>query len=131
MPNPRLHLGCALVFAGWHVLLLELRRFNSPDHAAVLHLHRLALEATGAFVESETRDADLENIESDLQRTGFGKLLLRELERRAIAQGYRRLTLDTTERQVAAQARYRRSGYSEYWRTVIAGMETVLPEKLV
>jgi ribosomal protein S18 acetylase RimI-like enzyme len=45
------------------------------------------------------------------QGKGVGTALMREAERRAVAQGKREMTLHTTKRMTAAQALYARLGY--------------------
>ncbi len=65
------------------------------------------------------------------QRRGFGRLVLDQLERRAGELGYRRLRLDTTNRQVGAQMLYRRAGYREVGRGRLAGFDVIFLEKLV
>jgi ribosomal protein S18 acetylase RimI-like enzyme len=63
------------------------------------------------------------------QRRGFGRLMLTRLEDRARELGYRRLRLDTTVMQTAAQRLYRSAGYREVGRGQLAGAEVVYFEK--
>ena len=48
---------------------------------------------------------------ADAQGKGVGTALMREAERRAVAEGKREMTLHTTQRMTAAQALYERLGY--------------------
>jgi len=59
------------------------------------------------------------------QRHGFGRAILLRLEERAIRLGYRRLVLDTTERQVAAIALYRSEGFVESGRGEVWGFPCI------
>jgi GNAT superfamily N-acetyltransferase len=60
-----------------------------------------------------TQDAELKRmrVHPDWQRQGRGRSMLHALEQRALDLGFRRLSLDTTERQVAARSLYTSSGY--------------------
>ena len=63
------------------------------------------------------------------QRRGFGQAMLERLEARAVELGYRRLTLETTVGQAAAQALYRKNGYAEAGRAQMHGFDVILYEK--
>ena len=63
------------------------------------------------------------------QRRGFGRLILARLEQRARELGYRRLRLDTTVVQTAAQRLYESAGYRETGRGQLAGAEVIYFEK--
>lgn len=52
--------------------------------------------------------------------------MLCRLEERALELGYRRLVLDTTERQQPAISMYRSAGYLETGRVQVAGMPGIL-----
>jgi GNAT superfamily N-acetyltransferase len=136
------------------LLMLEIRRYDSSDQAAVVRLHNEALLATGAHLGAGPWDDDLEQISEiyldaggeflvavaddeivamgalrrvDLriaeikrmrtapehQRNGLGRQILLRLERRAFELGYRRLVLDTTEKQLGARHLYETAGYRE------------------
>ncbi len=66
-----------------------------------------------------------------VQRRGLGRCLLHRLEERALELGYRTLVLDTTVRQLAAQALYRDEGYSETGRGRGGAFELVFFEKQI
>ena len=59
------------------------------------------------------------------QRRGFGRLVLARLEDRARELGYRRLRLDTTVIQTAAQQLFASAGYREVGRGQLAGVEVI------
>jgi ribosomal protein S18 acetylase RimI-like enzyme len=63
------------------------------------------------------------------QRRGFGRLILERLEQRAVELGYRRLRLDSSVTQTAAQQLYRSAGYREVARGQLAGLEAIFFEK--
>ena len=52
-------------------------------------------------------------VQPELQRRGIGRALLERLEARAMAEGVKRLQLDTTARQEAAQRLYESNGYEK------------------
>ena len=64
-------------------------------------------------------------VHPEFQRRGHGRRLLRRLEERAGQLGYRRLVLDTTERQSAAIGLYRAEGYTETGRGWVLGFPCV------
>jgi ribosomal protein S18 acetylase RimI-like enzyme len=64
-------------------------------------------------------------VEPALQGRGLGRTLLDHLLRRARELGVRELTLDTTERQVAAMSLYRSVGFTETGRGVLHGFDVV------
>ncbi|MDZ8118745.1 GNAT family N-acetyltransferase [Pontiella agarivorans] len=63
------------------------------------------------------------------QRKNFGQKILRHLELTAIEWGLRRLYLETTTKQQAAQQFYIRNGYRESSRRTIAPFEVIRFEK--
>lgn len=63
------------------------------------------------------------------QRRGFGRMLLTRLEHRARELGFRKLRLDATVRQTAAQRLYESAGYREVGRGQLAGVDVVYFEK--
>lgn len=68
-------------------------------------------------------------VHPDCQRRGYGEAILRRLEARAVALGYRKLVLETTVGQTAAQALYRKHGFVETGRTRLHGFDVILFEK--
>lgn len=52
-------------------------------------------------------------VHPDFQRKGLGQLILESLERRAKELGYKKILLDTTVKQIAAQKMYEKNGYVE------------------
>jgi ribosomal protein S18 acetylase RimI-like enzyme len=77
----------------------------------------------GALRPGEGEVAELKRmrVHPELQRRGYGRAILRRLEGRAAQLGYRRLVLDTTERQVAALRLYRSAGFIETGRGEVLG----------
>lgn len=64
-----------------------------------------------------------------IQRRGFGKALMAELEFVARRMGIETLHLDTSVSQVAAQKLYHVCGYREHGHAVLSGVECILFEK--
>lgn len=96
------------------------------------------LQAKGAFLLAELNDqvvgmgallrlsdtvGEIKRMRVDPahQRHGFGQVILEALEARAAELGYRKLKLDTTREQQAAQVLYQKNSYREVgrkpWRT--------------
>jgi len=70
-------------------------------------------------------------VHPDYQRRGYGQMMLDKLEARAKELGYTKLCLDTTTKQIAAQALYKKNGYKEVSRTAYAGLEIIFFEKKI
>jgi ribosomal protein S18 acetylase RimI-like enzyme len=87
--------------------------------------------AMGALKKTSAERAEVKRIRvhPDFQRRGFGQALLEALEARAVALGYKRLHLDTTVQQTAAQALYARNGYAMVGRAQFGRFELILYEK--
>jgi ribosomal protein S18 acetylase RimI-like enzyme len=83
--------------------------------------------AMGALRRQDEDTAEIKRmrVHPDVQRRGFGRALLHGLEERAIRLGYRRLVLDTTERQVAAIGLYRSEGFVESGRGEVWGFPCI------
>jgi len=86
---------------------------------------RIVAMAALRWHEDATAEVKRMRVHPDVQRRGFGRLLLRRLEERAIELGYRRMVLDTTERQVAAIALYRSEGFVESGRGEVWGFPCI------
>ena len=72
-----------------------------------------AIVAMGAFrrVDADTAEIKRMRVEPHLQGRGIGKAVLSELHARASANGFQRLVLHTTSKQIAAQRLYESFGY--------------------
>ncbi len=148
--------------------VLEVRRFQDADAAAIWELHRSArddgqlnngprdedLRAIRAFYLDDGGEFLIGELEGRLvamgalrhvtgsvaevkrigvhpafRRRGFGRLLVEWLEERARELGYRKLRLDTSVKQDAAQDMFLAEGYREVGRGEFAGQEVVYFEK--
>jgi ribosomal protein S18 acetylase RimI-like enzyme len=89
--------------------------------------------AMGALRRTGEDSAEIKRmrVHPDYQRRGYGQQILSALEERARELGYRRLHLDTAVLQTAAQGLYLRNGYHEVGRTVLAGFDAILYEKVL
>ncbi|GCE29047.1 GNAT family N-acetyltransferase [Dictyobacter alpinus] len=87
--------------------------------------------AMGAFRRTSPESAEIKRmrIHPDYQGRGFGQLLLKELENRARAMGYKTLHLDTSVVQIAAQKLYQKNGFHEVGRDRYQNIEVILYEK--
>ncbi|GAA3082811.1 GNAT family N-acetyltransferase [Streptosporangium carneum] len=84
--------------------------------------------AGGAFRRYDERTAELKRIwtHRDHRRRGLGAAVVRELEREAVRQGYRRIYLATGPRQPEAAGLYLSTGYTPLY-DLRAAPETVGP----
>ena len=89
--------------------------------------------AMGAFRPTGEHEAEIKRmrVHPEWQGHGFGQIILSALESHATSMGYRRLHLETSIIQVAAQALYRRNGFREIGRAVIDGFDCILFEKIL
>ena len=89
------------------------------------------LVAMGALkrVDSTTGEIKRMRVAPAYQRRGYGTAILIALEQRARELGIVRLTLDTTDIQVAAQNLYQKHGYREAGRGSAAGFSIIYYEK--
>ena len=89
------------------------------------------LAAMGALRPTSDRSAEVKRmrVSPQHQRRGFGTRILVALEQRAVELGFRRLHLDTTVEQMAAQRFYLKHGYSEVRRSSLGSFEFIFYEK--
>lgn len=87
--------------------------------------------AMGAYLPHSVDEVEIKRmrVEPVLQRRGLGRRILRELERRAAAAGYRRAFLSTTVQQEPAQSLYKSEGYRVTGHGREAGFDTLRFEK--
>lgn len=85
--------------------------------------------AMGALRRRSMEVAEVKRIRvhPQFQRQGFGRAILRHLERRAGELGYRKLVLDTTPVQHGAIKLFHSEGFTETGRGAIPGMPTGMP----
>lgn len=101
-------------------------RFAAPDGAFVLLIREGRPIAGGAFMRYDETTAEFKRVwtDRDHRRQGLARLVLIELEARAIAQGYSRVYLTTGFRQPEARELYLRTGYTALF-DLAADPETV------
>jgi ribosomal protein S18 acetylase RimI-like enzyme len=80
---------------------------------------------------ADTGEIKRMRVDPRYQRRGLGQEILDRLEVRARELRYRRLVLDTTTLQLAAQALYRTNGYVETGRGVQGRFELIFFEKVL
>ena len=73
------------------------------------------LVVMGALKKIDTHTAEIKRmrVRPDLQRRGYGQMMLDKLEERARELGYKRIILDTGVVMAGAQKLYQHSGYRE------------------
>ena len=89
------------------------------------------LVAMGALLRTGPAGGEIKRmrVERNYQRQGFGSRILAELEARARELGYRRLRLDTTTDQTAAQALYQERGFTKIGTGRMGRFEIIIFEK--
>lgn len=89
------------------------------------------LIAMGAVHKTTDERAEIKRmrVHPDFQGRGYGQRILDELEKHALALGYRALHLDTSVVQFAAQHLYRKNGFTETGRVMKGVLECILFEK--
>ncbi|MGA9112193.1 MAG: GNAT family N-acetyltransferase [Candidatus Dormiibacterota bacterium] len=115
---------------------------NGPWDDDLHHIGEVYLQAGGEFLVGElagrivaigalrrhdetTAEVKRMRVHPAVQRCGHGRTVLRRLEARALQLGFRRLFLDTTERQLAAIALYRSEGFTETGRGHVLGFPCI------
>ena len=103
-------------------------QFEEPDGVLLLLLEDGVPVAGGAYRRHLEGTAELKRIwtHPDHRRRGLGRRVLAELERRALAAGYRRVHLTTGPRQPEAKQLYLRTGYRPLF-DLTADPETIGP----
>jgi len=91
------------------------------------------LVAMGGFKRRSDGVAELRRmrIARDLQGRGYGTLILRELERRALQSGVHTLCLDAARRRPLTLEFYRKHGYQEIGQSFYGAVETVQFNKIL
>ena len=102
-----------------------------PGGCFVLLEENGALRAMGALKIHSAHIAEIKRmrVETSLQRQGFGQQILDYLVQFAKARAIKRLFLDTTHLQTAAQRFYVKNGFIEYERKALKGFTLILYEK--
>lgn len=85
----------------------------------------------GALLRKDRSTAEVRRmrVAPECQGEGVGKLVLDKLQEKAREYGYRKLVLDTTTKQVAAQRLYLKNGFKEVERTQAGGFKCIHYEK--
>ena len=94
--------------------MLNIRRYQTSDHATVWGLHKKALLAAGAYIHDSAYDADLNQIET-IYLDGFDEFLVGTLQERIVAMGaFRRTAPDRAEiKRMRVHADYQRQGFGQ------------------
>jgi GNAT superfamily N-acetyltransferase len=89
------------------------------------------LIAMGALRKISDISAEIKRmrVHPDYQGRGYGQRIYESLETKAIELGYRKLHLDTTDKQLPAQKLYEKFGFKEVNRKKIKGLELIFYEK--
>lgn len=58
-------------------------------------------------------------VHPDFQRRGFGQAILQELEKRAKKMGYKKVILDTSQKNIKSNNFYKKNGYKETGRKIV------------
>jgi GNAT superfamily N-acetyltransferase len=95
--------------------------FAPPEGAFILLIRNGETVGGGAFKRYDQRTAELKRIwtRDDLRRQGLARLVVQELERRALDFGYSRIYLTTGFKQPEAWGLYQRTGYASLFDTTL------------
>ena len=93
--------------------MLEIRRYQDADNPAVLELHHLALEATGAYFPGKWND-DLDDIQNHYLNNG-GEFLVGTLDGKIVCMGAFRRKSDTLAeiKRMRVLPEYQRRGFGQ------------------
>lgn len=108
------------------------RSYVHADGAFLVLMDRGSLVAMGGIRRADDPDtAEIKRmrVAPSHQRKGLGRGLLQALLDEARERGYRRVVLDTTTVQVAAQRLYESAGFTEVGRQPIDGFTVIRYEK--
>ncbi len=93
--------------------MFTIRRYQSTDHDAVWHLHKLALQESGAFVKSGPWDDDLHQIEATYLQRG-GEFIVGVYGDQVVAMGALAVTGDKAEvKRMRVHPNHQRHGYGK------------------
>jgi ribosomal protein S18 acetylase RimI-like enzyme len=94
--------------------MLNIRRYQPSDHAAVWDLHKTALLAAGAYIEGSAFDADLYQIEA-VYLDGYGEFLIGTIQDRIVAMGALRRTDPARAeiKRMRVHADFQRQGFGQ------------------
>src|SRR5215212_7944994 len=87
--------------------------------------------AMGALKKTSETHVEVKRmrVHPDFQRRGFGRMMLKELEARAVHLGYTSLHLETWAKRTSARKLYLASGFQEVGQTLTLGLDCILYEK--
>jgi ribosomal protein S18 acetylase RimI-like enzyme len=93
--------------------MLEIRRYQAADNHAVVELHHLALEATGAYFPGKWND-DLNDIQNHYLQNG-GEFLVGTLDGKIVAMGaFRKKSITLAEiKRMRVHPEYQRRGFGQ------------------
>jgi GNAT superfamily N-acetyltransferase len=102
-----------------------------PGGCFILIEENNTILAMGAIkvISCEVAEIKRMRVETSLQRQGLGQKIYDYLISYAIKQGYKRIILDTTDLQEAAQNFYVKNGFTEYNRNKMKDFTLILYEK--
>ncbi|MGR4931246.1 GNAT family N-acetyltransferase [Bradyrhizobium sp. CAR08] len=80
-------------------------------------------------VDDDVAEVKRMRVDPDFQRRGLGRRVLRELESRAVALGFKWIMLDTTTIQAGAQRLYETAGYVRRKEGTLHGYAVIFYEK--
>ena len=115
----------------WDDDLNHIEEIYLKDGEFIVELISNKIIAMGAIKKISNRIGEIKRmrVHPDFQRKGFGQLILNKLEKKAKKLGFKRLQLDTTINQVAAQKFYQKNSYIEIKRGRLGGFEIIYYEK--
>ena len=115
----------------WDDDLNHIKEIYLKDGEFVVGLLNDKLIAMGAIKKISNAIGEIKRmrVHPDFQRKGFGQLILNKLEKKAKKLGFKKLQLDTTINQVAAQKFYQKNNYIKTKLGQLGGFEIIYYEK--
>ena len=101
------------------------------DFLIVSHENRLIAMGALRRIDESCGEIKRMRVEPSFQGQGLGQRLLNALIERARELGYRKIVLDTTVKQIAAQRLYEKNGFTEVRRGSLGGFKTIYYERFL
>jgi ribosomal protein S18 acetylase RimI-like enzyme len=118
----------------WDADLKDIERtYLKPGGEFLVAVSMGRIIGMGALLRLDETTAEIKRMRVDPQHQGMGlgRRMLLSLEGTAARLGYKRIVLDTTTKQVAAQRLYENHGYTKIGRVDRGRFEVIFYEKLI
>ena len=123
--------GAFVKSGSWDDDLNHIEEIYLKDGEFIVGLLNNKIIAMGALKKISNEIAEIKRmrVHPDFQRKGFGQLMLGDLEEKAKKLCFRKMNLNTTIKQVAAQKLYEKNMYKEIKRGISDGFKIIYYKK--